>query len=410
MKPAESRLAPSFLPTTAVLEVTGRCNHDCLFCSCPWYRPDGCYESGPELSTAEWKQVLKKLCGMGVAHFVFTGGEALLREDLRELMEFVADLQSEQFDTQEGELLSELKPPKLYLLSNGRLFTRDWMEWCHGWDVQPSLSLPGLSAFEELTGVDGAGHVLECFSWAKELDVASVANITVTQLNLHELERTLVAALTAGARQVLLNRFLPGGRGLAHTECLELDADGVREMLTVAEDTLSRAGAFGNVGTELPRCLIPNREFKHLEVGSRCSAARVFLWWGPKAASASAIIRKFNWPLCTISSRFGTIRTGRPLSSVSIPHPAVRGAPRGRVATRVAARPCILSRAISPHRIPWPCQFDFSMVWKKSFHTVENRHAAAEFADGLGVGFLAGEARWTKCGRIPLFIWGICVV
>ncbi len=282
MTPASSRLAPSFLPTTAVLEVTGQCNHSCIFCSCPWYRPDGSYETGPELSTAEWKHTLQKLAGMGVAHFAFTGGEALLREDLRELMEFAADLQSEQFDTQEGKLVSELKSPRLYLLSNGRLFTRDWMEWCHGWDVQPSLSLPGLSAFEELTGYDGADHVLECFSWAKELDVATVANITVTQLNLHELERTLVAALSAGARQVLLNRFLPGGRGLANAERLELDAEGVREMLNVAEDTLARAGAFGNVGTELPRCLIPDRDFKHLEVGSRCSAAQGFFVVGPE--------------------------------------------------------------------------------------------------------------------------------
>jgi AdoMet-dependent heme synthase len=282
MNPAASRLAPSFLPTTAVLEVTGRCNHDCLFCSCPWYRPDGRYETGPELSTAEWKQALEKLCSMGVTHFAFTGGESLLREDLRELMEFTADLQSEHFDTQEGKLVSERKPPRLYLLSNGRLFTRDWMEWCHGWDVQPSLSLPGLTAFEDLTGYDGADHVLECFSWSRELDVATVANITVTRLNLHELERTLVAALSAGARQVLLNRFLPGGRGLAHAARLELDAASVREMLNVAEDTLARAVAFGNVGTELPRCLIPAREFNHLEVGSRCSAARGFFVVGPE--------------------------------------------------------------------------------------------------------------------------------
>lgn len=282
MKPVRSRLAPSFLPVTAVLEVTGRCNHSCLFCSCPWYRPDGPYESGPELSTAEWKHTLEQLCGMGVAHFAFTGGEALLREDLRELMAFAAGLQSEQFDTRDGELVSELKAPRLYLLSNGRLFTREWMAWCKEHQVQPSLSLPGLAAFAELSGHDGADHVLRCFAWAKELGVAAIANITVTRLNLPELERTLVAALAAGARQVLLNRFLPGGRGLAHAKRLELDAGGVREMLNVAEDTLARAGAYGNVGTELPRCLIPDRDFTHLEVGSRCSAARGFFVIGPE--------------------------------------------------------------------------------------------------------------------------------
>ena len=282
MSEAVSRLARSFLPATAVLEVTGRCNHACLFCSCPWYRTDSRYETGPELTTGEWKQVLEMLCGMGVVSFAFTGGEALLREDLREIIEHAAKLQAEHIETQAGKLVASRKPPKLYLLSNGRKFTREWMAWCKEWAVQPSLSLPGLRAFVELTGFDGADHVLQCFGWAKELGVAAVANITVTRLNLPELERTLVAALVAGARQVLLNRFLPGGRGLAHAERLELDAAGVREMLNVAEDTLARAGAFGNVGTELPRCLIPDREFKFLEVGSRCSAAQGFFVIGPE--------------------------------------------------------------------------------------------------------------------------------
>ena len=282
MSEAVSRLARSFLPATAVLEVTGRCNHACLFCSCPWYRADSRYETGPELTTGEWKRVLETLCEMGVVSFAFTGGEALLREDLREIIEHAAKLQAEHIETQAGELISSRKPPKLYLLSNGRKFTREWMAWCREWGVQPSLSLPGLRAFAELTGFDGADHVLQCFGWAKELGVAAVANITVTQLNLPELERTLVAALVAGARQVLLNRFLPGGRGLAHAARLELDAAGVREMLNVAEDTLARAGAFGNVGTELPRCLIPDREFKFLEVGSRCSAAQGFFVIGPE--------------------------------------------------------------------------------------------------------------------------------
>ena len=282
MNGASSRLAPSFLPTTAVLEVTARCNHACVFCSCPWYRENGPYQSGPELSTADWKRAMDKLCQMGVVNFAFTGGEALLRKDLRELAEHAAGLNAEHVETHGNSLATIRKPPRIYLLSNGRLFTREWMQWCKTWSVQPSLSLPGLTAFAELTGFDGANHVLQCFSWAKELDVSAVANVTVTRLNLRELERTLVAALAAGARQVLLNRFLPGGRGLANAARLELDANGVREMLIVAEEVLSRAGAFGSVGTELPRCLIPNREFKHLEVGSRCSAAQGFFVVGPE--------------------------------------------------------------------------------------------------------------------------------
>ena len=46
-----ARLAPSFLPATAVLEMTYRCNHACLFCSCPWYA--GAIPEDPEMPVAE---------------------------------------------------------------------------------------------------------------------------------------------------------------------------------------------------------------------------------------------------------------------------------------------------------------------------------------------------------------------
>ena len=34
---AERRVGTGLLPSTAVLELTYRCNHECIFCSCPWY-------------------------------------------------------------------------------------------------------------------------------------------------------------------------------------------------------------------------------------------------------------------------------------------------------------------------------------------------------------------------------------
>lgn len=45
-----------------------------------------------ELSTAEWKIVIEKAFKEGVPHFIFTGGEPTLREDLPELLSFCEDL------------------------------------------------------------------------------------------------------------------------------------------------------------------------------------------------------------------------------------------------------------------------------------------------------------------------------
>lgn len=62
------------------LALTYRCNNDCAHCYNVSERDD------PELSTAEWKQIIDTLWQIGIPHILFTGGEATLRNDLPELI------------------------------------------------------------------------------------------------------------------------------------------------------------------------------------------------------------------------------------------------------------------------------------------------------------------------------------
>lgn len=62
------------------LALTYRCNNDCSHCYNARAR------NYPELTTAEWKQVIDKAWALGIPHIIFTGGEATLREDLPELI------------------------------------------------------------------------------------------------------------------------------------------------------------------------------------------------------------------------------------------------------------------------------------------------------------------------------------
>lgn len=271
-----ARLAPSFLPATAVLELTYRCNHRCLFCSCPWENPAGDFDKRPELGTAEWKRAIAKVTGMGVVNLAFSGGEALMRGDCLELLAYSASRRVEHIETENGELRSSWGPPNLYLLSNGVKVDDRVLAFCRDRKVQLSLSLPGLSTFAELTGGGSADRVLSLFQTAKKMGLKTVANITVTRRNLPELRETLAAALLAGATQVLLNRFLPGGRGLQHAAELGLDRNQLADMLRVAEEVLSTAGAFGFLGAEVPKCCVPDQPFKRLTVSTGCSAALQF--------------------------------------------------------------------------------------------------------------------------------------
>ena len=281
MNPIVSMPAPSILPATAVLEMTARCNHACLFCSCPWFDGDGDGAEQGEMEIAEWKELIETYARAGVMGFCFTGGEPLLKRGLEEVIAFAANVQARHIETVDGSLKAWDAPPQLYLLSNGKALTDETLALCKTHNIALSVSLPGLETFEAHTrGGQPVAHVLEIFRQAHEMGVTTTAGITVTRKNFHELYQTIAMALLAGADRVLLNRFMPGGRGLANRE-LELSVEQIREIPGIAEQVLSKANRAGHIGTEYPRCLVDPTRYTALKVGTRCSAATDFFVVGP---------------------------------------------------------------------------------------------------------------------------------
>jgi radical SAM protein with 4Fe4S-binding SPASM domain len=271
-----SRLAPSFLPSTAVLEMTYRCNHACLFCSCPWYAEGNGFDVRPEMTVAEWKVVIQKVCTMGATNLAFTGGEPLLKEGIEEIIDFAAGCTAEHIRTDNGKLVSEWKAPNLYLLSNGKAMRTEILALCRRHRINLSMSLPGFTTFADHTQAGEARKVLEWFRKAHEMGVTTTVGITVTRRNLYELYETLAEALLAGADTLLMNRFLPGGRGLRYARELTLSRDEITQMLDTAEGVLQTAKRYGSVGTELPKCIVDASRYQRLQVGTRCSAALSF--------------------------------------------------------------------------------------------------------------------------------------
>ena len=167
------------------------------------------------------------------------------------------------------------------LLSNGRAMTEDVLRFCAERGIHVMMSMPGLRSFAANTDSDtSVEHILSLFGKAHELGCATTVGIAVTKLNLPELYETISAALVAGADSLLLNRFLPGGRGLSHPE-LMLTAEEVRQIADVAEEVLSRAKRHGHFGTELPDCMIDAGKYEYLNVTTGCSAATDFFTVGP---------------------------------------------------------------------------------------------------------------------------------
>ena len=270
-----------FIPSSVVLELTYKCNHNCLFCSCPWESTDKekeKYKKGKELSFEQWKQIIDRLQELGVKNISVSGGECLMKEGLLQIIDYIRKKKCFNLNSD------------IVLISNGRLMNKEYLQAFKHYGIHLSMSLPGIKSFEFLTGVDNAGGVLYWFQEAKKNEIHTTCNITVTKKNFSELYETIANALIYGAETILLNRFLIGGRGLDYIDDLSINNEQINQMLDIAEALLEKTSRYGSVGTEIPLCIIKNKEkYKHLKIGSICSAAKDFFVIDP-----SGIVRTCN--------------------------------------------------------------------------------------------------------------------
>lgn len=245
------------LPTVAAIELTYRCNHRCIFCSCPW--ESDALAKGQELTADEWARAFHGIWRRGTDVVSFSGGEPTLRPDLLQIIDAARSVGL-----------------RICLISNGRALDEKLLRSLAERDVNLSLSVPGIETFERQTGYDGVEHVMSLFRAARDLDMKVTANIAVTKINFPELYENIAYPLINGASYVLLNRFIPGGRGLDNSKYL-LDRAEINEMLRTAEEVLKKAGVYGHTGTELPYCAVDEPEsFEALGVSYQCGAAKSF--------------------------------------------------------------------------------------------------------------------------------------
>ncbi len=245
------------LPKNIVTELTYNCNHRCLFCYCPWENDSGYKQQ--ELNTQQWLRCFEVLKANGAQQITLSGGEPLLREDLFELITYLKKLQF-----------------RLAIISNGLLIDEAFLDKIAPLGVLLEISVPGIKTYAQTTGVDNVVHTLELFKKARQRKIHTSANITVSKINLPELYENIAYPIIYGADYLLLNRFMPGGRGMKNRDLL-LSKSELNQMMEIAESVLSKAGRKGHVGTELPYCTIENYEkYKYLGVSCKCSAAKYF--------------------------------------------------------------------------------------------------------------------------------------
>ena len=261
------KLAKSFLPQSAVLELTYRCNQKCVFCSNPWCASEPNFDQFPELTKDEWFDVITLLVKKGVKTLTFTGGEPLLKKGFDEILSHAVNIGN--------------NTPEILVISNGKKMSNRVLDLLADDDVNLMMSLPGIRTYEYHTGGEDPKKILKWFSEAQSRGINSTAGITVTKKNLYELEETISLALLSGAENILLNRFLPGGRGLSHIEELSLSISEIQKMLEITEKVLDQSNRLGAIGTELPRCIVDPSQYNRLQVSTKCAAGVGFFVIGP---------------------------------------------------------------------------------------------------------------------------------
>jgi radical SAM protein with 4Fe4S-binding SPASM domain len=179
------------------LALTYRCQNDCPHCYVE--RP----KNFPEMSTEQWKRAIDRCWDQGIPHLTFTGGEATLRPDLVELVQYAEDL----------GLITGLQ-------TNGRkLRDRAYLDQLlmAGLDhIQITLESHDPAIHDQMVGVQGAWQeTVDGIKTVVDADVYMMTNTTMTTVNVDGIEETIAFAASLGVPTFGCNSLIYSGSAVA---------------------------------------------------------------------------------------------------------------------------------------------------------------------------------------------------
>jgi radical SAM protein with 4Fe4S-binding SPASM domain len=178
------------------LALTYRCQNDCPHCYVG--RP----KDFPEMETEQWKRVIDACWAQGIPHLTFTGGEATLRRDLVELVQYaenvglVTGLQTNGRRLQDPAYLDQL------LLA--------------GLDhVQITLESHDPAVHDRMVGAGGAWQeTVAGIRAVVNADIYMMTNTTLTTENVEGIEETIAFAASLGVPTFGCNSLIYSGAGV----------------------------------------------------------------------------------------------------------------------------------------------------------------------------------------------------
>ena len=235
-----------------VFEVTQRCNHDCPHCYNCW-KNDVDYPAG-ELNTADTLDMLGRMLDQTGASLVsLTGGEPFLRDDIYEIVDFLAE-----------------RGVTVNMICNGSLITEESIACLAG--KISIYELPLLSVerdiHDRLSGRVGAfDDVTMAIADLKAASERVVTVFVATKLNLPTWGETAELAIALGTDGIMFNRFNPGGTGRGNIELLQAAPAELTEAMDIAERMCEEYEISISCSIAMPPCLFDHTRYKKLTFG-----------------------------------------------------------------------------------------------------------------------------------------------
>src|SRR5262249_42437412 len=172
-------------PYALLAEITYRCPLHCPYCSNPTQIRDN-----QELTTDEWKRVIREAAALGVLQIGFSGGEPLARPDLVELIRAARDA-------------------KLYtnLITSGIGPDDNRVRGLRGAgldSVQLSFQSDESSLADEIAGARAHEHKLNVAAKIRAAGIPLSLNFVIHRRNIDRLPRMIASAEALGAERVEL--------------------------------------------------------------------------------------------------------------------------------------------------------------------------------------------------------------
>ncbi len=158
-------------PFSGQIELTYRCNLNCIHCYCK-----GLEEPDKELSADEWKKILDQLQKEGCLSLCFTGGEPLIREDFLEIYAY-----------------AKKKGFMITLFTNGQALTEKVIDYLVKLPpISIEITLNGITqeTYEAITRIPGSFFkVMQAIKALKKMRLPLLLKSNCLKQNQHEIAK-----------------------------------------------------------------------------------------------------------------------------------------------------------------------------------------------------------------------------